>query len=217
MSILGEQIKELLEAARQFEGYQNGEISRMMREAAYTIESLRDRLQAATLGSGTCRNVHKEWEKSSFAGACTSFCCSECGAHYVDGECYYAESDSREKLEADVQKWCGMYAYQVDMVIVWLNRQAAITRREIYGREQYGEKMAHLNEVIDDLQGKLDYLEAHGITIVDAVAGGFEIYDENKRKADELQAQVDSLRDIYVHGARFTRVEPRDWDEGTVE
>ena len=45
---------------------------------------------AATLGSGTCRNVHKEWEKSSFAGACTSFCCSECGAHYVDCECYYA-------------------------------------------------------------------------------------------------------------------------------
>ena len=45
MSILGEQIKELREAARQFEGYQNGEISRMMREAAYTIESLRDRLQ----------------------------------------------------------------------------------------------------------------------------------------------------------------------------
>ena len=45
MSMLGEQIRELREAARQFEGYQNGEISRMLREAADTIESLRDRLQ----------------------------------------------------------------------------------------------------------------------------------------------------------------------------
>lgn len=38
----------------------------------------------------TCRNVHKEWSKTSFAGAETSFCCSECGAHYVDCESYYA-------------------------------------------------------------------------------------------------------------------------------
>ena len=39
--------------------------------------------------------------------------------------------DSREKLEAEVRKWCGMYPYQVDMVWVWLNRQAEITEREI--------------------------------------------------------------------------------------
>lgn len=45
MSMLTSQIDELRDKARLFEGYQNGEISRMMREAAYTIESLRDRLQ----------------------------------------------------------------------------------------------------------------------------------------------------------------------------
>lgn len=39
------------------------------------------------------------------------------------------ENDSREKLEADVRKWCGKYAYQADMVWAWLNRQAAITRK----------------------------------------------------------------------------------------
>lgn len=38
----------------------------------------------------TCRNVHEEWEKTSFTGAETSFCCSECGAHYFDAESYYA-------------------------------------------------------------------------------------------------------------------------------
>ena len=45
MSVLSSQADELREAARQFDGYQNGEISRMLREAADTIESLRDRLQ----------------------------------------------------------------------------------------------------------------------------------------------------------------------------
>lgn len=39
------QIKELHEAAGKFEGYNNGEISAMLREAADAIESLRDRLQ----------------------------------------------------------------------------------------------------------------------------------------------------------------------------
>ena len=39
---------------------------------------------------GMCRNVNKEWSKTSFAHAGTSFCCSECGAHYVDAESYYA-------------------------------------------------------------------------------------------------------------------------------
>ena len=42
MSMLSSQCDELREAARQFDGYQNGEISRMLREAADTIESLRD-------------------------------------------------------------------------------------------------------------------------------------------------------------------------------
>lgn len=46
----------------------------------------------------TCRNVNKEWEKTSFAHAGTSFCCSECGAHYVDCESYYAAlADANEE------------------------------------------------------------------------------------------------------------------------
>lgn len=45
--MLGSQTKELRKAAERLEGYQNGEISRMLREAADTIENLRDRLQDA--------------------------------------------------------------------------------------------------------------------------------------------------------------------------
>lgn len=38
----------------------------------------------------TCENVYHEWSKTSFAGALTPFCCSECGANYADRESYYA-------------------------------------------------------------------------------------------------------------------------------
>lgn len=43
-----------------------------------------------TRAERTCKNANEEWEKTSFAHAATSFCCSECGAHYVDCESYYA-------------------------------------------------------------------------------------------------------------------------------
>ena len=45
MSMLTAQVDKLRDKARFFEGYQNGEISSLLREAADTIESLRDRLQ----------------------------------------------------------------------------------------------------------------------------------------------------------------------------
>ena len=45
MSMLTAEINELRDKARLFEGYQGGEISYLLREAANTIESLKDRLQ----------------------------------------------------------------------------------------------------------------------------------------------------------------------------
>lgn len=54
MSMLSVQCDGLREAADKLEGYQCGEISRMLRRAADTIESLRDRLQAV---SETCEFV----------------------------------------------------------------------------------------------------------------------------------------------------------------
>ena len=65
MSMLGEQIKELRESARQFEGYQNGEISRTLREAADTIESLRDRLQ--TSDGQSCYATQANYEHCKYS------------------------------------------------------------------------------------------------------------------------------------------------------
>ena len=60
MSMLGQQANELRLMARLVRDYDYKEISRMLREAADTIISLRDRLQAATLGSGTCEYAIKD-------------------------------------------------------------------------------------------------------------------------------------------------------------
>lgn len=58
---------------------------------------------------GMCRNVNKEWEKTSFAHAGTSFCCSECGAHYVDAESYYAglAGKDEEQIRTNYCPNCG--------------------------------------------------------------------------------------------------------------
>ena len=61
--------------------------------------------------------------------------------------------DTREKLEADVRKWCGKYAYQADMVWAWLNRQAAITEREFWEGYSNGNQweMYELQRQVDEL------------------------------------------------------------------
>ena len=63
------------------------------------------------------------------------------------------------------------------------------------------------NDRVEELEAKLAYLEGHGIEIVDAVAGGYEIYDENLRKADKLSELVHDLWDNkgcdeYTHDCR---------------
>lgn len=61
MSMLSSQADELRLMARLVRDYDYKEISRMLREAADTIISLRDRLQDAELGRGACV-PHGEWE-----------------------------------------------------------------------------------------------------------------------------------------------------------
>ena len=62
-----------------------------------------------TRADSTCRNISKEWEKTSFAHAATSFCCSECGAHYVDCESYYAglANQKEEQIRTNYCPNCG--------------------------------------------------------------------------------------------------------------
>lgn len=124
-----------------------------------------------------------------------------------------AQSDSREKLEAEVRKWCGMYPYQVDMVWVWLNRQAEITEREtekkwssfsdsvdghiaklqsghdrtVTALERANAEIAELQDQLESAHVKNRALKAH-ITKMQEGRHGWHI------KGKELQQQVDSLK-----------------------
>lgn len=60
------------------------------------------------LSIGTCKNIAEEWHKTAFAGAITSFCCSECGAHYIDADSYYAGlSDGYGEIRTNFCPNCG--------------------------------------------------------------------------------------------------------------
>ena len=96
----------------------------------------------------------------------------------VDDEC-----DSREKLEADVRKWCammGMQPYQLDFVYGWLDRQAAITRAEYeFARKLDKEATEFMRDKVAELTAERDTLQ-----------GSLDIAVQNESK---LEAQVDEL------------------------
>lgn len=106
--------------------------------------------------------------------------------------------DTREKLEADVLAY--LTPYEIDArllgetIIGWLNRQAAITEQEVRARERYGEKANYYGALAEDLACKLDILKDHGVEIVDAVGGGYEVYNQEKKRADELTVERDELK-----------------------
>ena len=114
-------------------------------------------------------------------------------------------TDSRAQLEADLRKEIREYAgefYEGEdilfaLILAMFDRQAAITERECAWRWQHiAEDRDRAEMERDKLQAKLDYLEGHGVEIVDAVAGGYEVYNEWYRKAQELEGAVEMYRRI---------------------
>ena len=109
-------------------------------------------------------------------------------------------TDSREKLEADVRE-----SYEAGMpikakVLDWLNRQAAITERELCGRcSPYATAKDYL-DTIDSLTAERDGLKARvkfQQSQIDASHFAFktaeEEYDKLDRRCDELKAERDEL------------------------
>jgi hypothetical protein len=56
-------------------------------------------------------------------------------------------------------------------------------------------KVMELEKENENLRGKLQALRAHGIEVVDAVAGGVEIYSEEHDELDRLRAENEELCD----------------------
>lgn len=89
------------------------------------------------------------------------------------------ESDSREKLEADVHA-IAKNTYWESMVIEWLDRQASITSRDWCWTN-------------DSLQEQVDYLKEQLETVNDAYERQDRKYVEGKQRIAELQEKVDAL------------------------
>lgn len=118
MSMLTMQIDELRKAARNIQGNlgrccyrrkdvnEMQQVSDMLREAADTIESLRDRLQADVLGSGTCNPEETEAityydEYGHDAVKVHVMECDECGGTYehVYGDYEWCPRCGRKAVE----------------------------------------------------------------------------------------------------------------------
>lgn len=65
-------------------------------------------------------------------------------------------------------------------------------------------KVVELEKENDNLRGKLQALRAHGIEVVDAVAGGVEIYNEEHAELDRLKTENEKLRDELKQWERLT-------------
>ena len=70
---------------------------------------------------------------------------------------------------------------------------------------------------LKDLRRKREILKAHGVEIVDAVAGGYEVYNEAQRTIDRLKGEDERLREIawemlgVINSSECSRV-CRHWD-----
>ena len=101
----------------------------------------------------------------------------------------------RTQIQADIEEWASIMDLedQIDTIHGWLNRRAAILEREMVKFNRRYFDCVEQEKKIAELTRKMEILKAHGVEIVDAVAGGYEIYNEKIREVSELQAQVDEL------------------------
>ena len=127
------------------------------------------------------------------------------------GEKYKSDDkpDSRERLEADVREWCATFptwnhAKEFrETVFSWLDRQSAITERELCGRcSPYATAKDYL-DTIDSLTAERDELKAElaecEYELAKCEHDWGELLDEKyrlKAERDELRAQLDTMRDV---------------------
>ncbi len=109
------------------------------------------------------------------------------------------ECDTREKLEADIRAYRGKPSEVVNMIPVWLDRQAAITERHWMGIcGANANANVELNKKLEKLQAKLEAYEkaAQGEFVVplkDAMKFTTDPPGYVKAYIAELQAEVDEL------------------------
>ena len=117
MNSIRRQADELREAARQFEGYQNGEISRMLREAADAIEGLRDRLQEMQGVTGESRYSELFGTPERAARTLTNVCQFTHGGELCDRcKCYlFGDCDRMLRLRSEQSIY--------DALLEWLREE----------------------------------------------------------------------------------------------
>lgn len=102
-----------------------------------------------------------------------------------------SEQDTREQLEADVREWIDIATYKtfkpermLEVMLHWLNRQAAITAREYWHNccQNHVDYDEEYKPAIDELTAERDKLQA----AIDAMENG-QFYAMYKAKCEECE------------------------------
>ena len=109
------------------------------------------------------------------------------------------EADSREKLEADIREWCATFPTWnhakefCETVFGWLDRQAAITKRECLDtRVNFAERVGMGNK-IDELTDERDHLRRQVDMLNEQV---IELTAERERYRERFGKALDLAHEI---------------------
>lgn len=137
-------------------------------------------------------------------------------ARSCDGECSEDHRQLSEWLQ-ELKKHRAVRAVQ-DLAIA--NMRAVVLESEQLKSENASLRGAAmgLGELCDQLKTenkrlkrKLEILKAHGVEIVDAVSGGFEVYSEDYKRADALKGENARYRELVEILRRDWHIEAS-WD-----
>jgi len=117
------------------------------------------------------------------------------------------ESDSREKLEAEIDDWCAEHfnssfsGKAFNLMLRWLDRQAAITERETEKKwscfsDSAGGHITELTEQLESAHAKNRALKAHIAKMQEGRHGWHIKGKELQKEADMLKKQLETAQDV---------------------
>lgn len=74
-------------------------------------------------------------------------------------------------------------------------------------RDELADRIVELEDECERLRRKLEILKDHGYEIVDAVAGGYEIYSNDRREIDDLRQRIRLILADYKREVRPYRLD----------
>lgn len=129
--------------------------------AAIGVDDMRQPMQACYVRNkerGREYASSDDMDSAVYVQKCTNESCRQYADQGERAELPDCESDSREKLEAEIYEWCDYHSDELEIIAGWLDRQAAITKNEVM--EHYRDELSRRDKREKELRAENDGLKA---------------------------------------------------------